>query len=72
MLFGRPPFQTKEVKTIYQNIKELKYSFPEDTDVSPLAMDLIRRILTTDPSESQPHLIAGTLTERPRRGPPVS
>lgn len=72
MLFGRPPFQTKDVKTIYQNIKELKYSFPDDTTVSPLAMDLIRSILTSDPKArpslddilADPWFVEGTFPDR--------
>lgn len=48
-LIGRPPFQTKDVKTIYKNIKANKYEFPSTVDISPMAKDLIESLLTSRP-----------------------
>jgi cell cycle serine/threonine-protein kinase CDC5/MSD2 len=55
MLFGKPPFQSKDVDVIYERIKKNDYKFPEDADVSPLAKDLISSILNVDP-EKRPSL----------------
>lgn len=44
-LFGRPPFQTKDVKAIYENIRENRYQFPVDSECSPMVKDLIRNLL---------------------------
>ncbi|KAG4306291.1 hypothetical protein PORY_000279 [Pneumocystis oryctolagi] len=49
MLIGKPPFQSKEVKAIYKNIRENRYVFPEDIPVSIEAKDLIGSLLDTDP-----------------------
>ncbi|KAK4048367.1 Cell cycle serine/threonine-protein kinase cdc5/MSD2 [Microbotryomycetes sp. JL221] len=51
LLVGKPPFQTKEVKNIYKNIKALNYEFPPDVTLSPEATDLIASILTQQPDE---------------------
>ncbi|ANB11240.1 polo kinase CDC5 [Sugiyamaella lignohabitans] len=51
MLFGKPPFQTKEIEDIYDRIANLSYSFPEKVKVSEDAKDLIRKLLVTDPVE---------------------
>jgi serine/threonine protein kinase len=51
LLFGRPPFQSSDVKAIYQNIKDNAYSFPETIPVSTSAKDLISSILTHDPDK---------------------
>ncbi|CAJ1380509.1 unnamed protein product [Effrenium voratum] len=50
MVFGRPPFETSDVKTTYKKIKNNQYVFPEAVRVSMQVKDLIRRILQTDPS----------------------
>jgi polo-like kinase 1 len=34
LLFGKPPFETQDVKTTYQKIKKNQYSFPEHVKVS--------------------------------------
>ncbi|CCJ28348.1 unnamed protein product [Pneumocystis jirovecii] len=49
MLIGKPPFQSKEVKAIYKNIRENRYVFPEDIPISLEAKDLIGSLLDTDP-----------------------
>ncbi|KAK4053369.1 Cell cycle serine/threonine-protein kinase cdc5/MSD2 [Microbotryomycetes sp. JL201] len=57
LLVGKPPFQTKEVKQIYRNIKALNYEFPPDVDLSPEAIELVASILTQQP-ENRPTLSA--------------
>ncbi|BEJ14590.1 hypothetical protein CspHIS471_0403570 [Cutaneotrichosporon sp. HIS471] len=51
LLIGKPPFQTKEVKAIYRRIRENRYEFPEDKEISASAQNLIMSILNTDPQE---------------------
>lgn len=51
LLIGKPPFQTKEVKAIYRRIRENRYEFPDDKEISASAQDLIMSILNTDPQE---------------------
>lgn len=55
LVVGQPPFQTKDVKTIYRRIKENRYEFPADREISRSARDLIMSILNTDP-EKRPTL----------------
>ena len=55
LLVGKPPFQCKEVKQIYQNIKENKYSFPPGLEISDEAKLLIGDLLNKDP-ENRPSL----------------
>merc|ERR1719230_1377984 len=55
VLFGRPPFETSEVKTTYRRIRHNQYTFPDAMSVSENAKDLITRILRTDP-RSRPSL----------------
>ncbi|CAN6608340.1 cell cycle serine/threonine-protein kinase Cdc5p/MSD2 [Trichomonascus vanleenenianus] len=50
MLFGKPPFQSRSVDTIYERVKTNDYSFPEDFSVSDAAKDLISDLLSTDPT----------------------
>ena len=50
-LVGKPPFQTKEVKEIYQKIKENAYTFPDNLVISNEAIDLISSILNNDPGQ---------------------
>ncbi|ODV86988.1 hypothetical protein CANARDRAFT_6551 [[Candida] arabinofermentans NRRL YB-2248] len=49
LLFGKPPFQAKDVQIIYDRIKHNEYKFPEDSTVSEEARVLIRDLLSTDP-----------------------
>ncbi|EJD40166.1 Pkinase-domain-containing protein [Auricularia subglabra TFB-10046 SS5] len=51
LLVGKPPFQTKDVKTIYQRIKANDYEFPADRPINVDAKELIASILTPDPRE---------------------
>ena len=51
LLVGRPPFQTSDVKSIYDRIKHNNYEFPPNKPISADAQDLISQILTQDPKE---------------------
>ncbi|KAJ7068077.1 kinase-like domain-containing protein [Mycena amicta] len=59
LIVGRPPFQTKDVKAIYQKIRNNDYTFPAPPAASPSvpARTLITDILTQDPSQ-RPTLLA--------------
>ena len=48
LLFGRPPFETNEVKLTYEKIKHCEYSFPKST-VSFSAKSFIERMLVVNP-----------------------
>ncbi len=49
LLIGKPPFQTKDVKAIYKRIRENRYEFPADKEISATAQDLIMSILNPIP-----------------------
>lgn len=51
LLIGKPPFQAKEVNTIYERIKLCDFVFPKDKIVSDEAKVLIRDMLSLDPLE---------------------
>ena len=51
LLFGKPPFETSDVKTTYRRIKMNAYSFPEHVSVSDAGKGIITRILNLDPSK---------------------
>jgi polo-like kinase 1 len=53
LLIGKPPFQTKDVKAIYKRIRENRYEFPRDKQISPSAQALIMSILNQDPGRSR-------------------
>ena len=48
LLIGRPPYETKDVKTTYRRIKMNLYTFPEKIELSPEAKSLIQSILIID------------------------
>lgn len=52
LLIGKPPFQTKDVKAIYKRIRENRYEFPADKEISSTAKDLIMSILNPNPGRS--------------------
>ncbi|EUC65454.1 Serine/Threonine kinase catalytic domain protein [Rhizoctonia solani AG-3 Rhs1AP] len=56
LVVGKPPFQTKDVKTIYKRIRDNKYEFPPERPISPDVQNLISVILTPVPEE-RPTLI---------------
>jgi len=49
LLYGAPPFQTKEIKQTYKRIRAGDYSFPSEPSVSESTKDLIRAALHPDP-----------------------
>ncbi|KAJ7095196.1 kinase-like domain-containing protein [Mycena belliarum] len=51
LVIGRPPFQTKDVKAIYQRIRNNDYAFPSPPPASPSipSRNLIGDILTPNP-----------------------
>lgn len=51
LLVGVPPFQQKKIEEIYKLIELNKYIFPSDCTLSSEAIDLITRILISNPSE---------------------
>lgn len=51
LLIGTPPFQQKKVEEIYRLIELNQYIFPPDCNLSSEAIDLITRILTTNPND---------------------
>lgn len=51
MLIGRPPFETRDVKTTYKRIQANDYSFPEAVPISFHARDIITKILTQNPAD---------------------
>ena len=48
MLVGKPPYETKDVKTTYRRIKMNLYNFPENVEISKEAKALISSILVVD------------------------
>jgi polo-like kinase 1 len=57
LVVGKPPFETKDVKTTYRRIKTNQYSFPPGAPVSEAAQDLITRLLAHEP-QNRPDLTA--------------
>ena len=51
LIIGKPPFETRDVKTTYKRIKSCAYTFPETAIISEAAKNLIVQILVTDPSK---------------------
>ena len=48
LLIGKPPFETRDVKTTYGRIRKAEYIFPENCKISNAAKNLIRKILVVD------------------------
>ncbi|KAG5190434.1 kinase domain protein [Tribonema minus] len=51
MLVGRPPFESRDVKSTYRRILQNVYAFPEGTAVSEDAKGLVRCMLQTAPDQ---------------------
>ena len=51
LLYGRPPFETSDVKKTYKRIKECQFTFNEDVAVCHQAKSLISKLLVIDPSK---------------------
>ena len=50
LLFGKPPFETNEVKTTYEKIKVCEYTFPK-TMVSNTAKEFVAKMLKLNPAD---------------------
>jgi serine/threonine protein kinase len=50
-VFGEPPFHAESETEIYTRIVRGRYSIPDDTEVSSQCLDLISRLLETDPGK---------------------
>jgi serine/threonine protein kinase len=50
LLFGRPPFETNDVKSTYEKIKQCEYSFPK-THASDQAKNFVRKMLVLNPAQ---------------------
>ena len=51
MIIGKPPFETKDVKTTYWKIQNTTYEYPEEAPISVEAKHLIDSILTYSPRD---------------------
>lgn len=51
LLIGKPPFQAKDVNTIYERIKCCEFGFPKEKAISNEAKVLIEDLLSLDPLE---------------------
>lgn len=51
LLFGKPPFQTKDVKLTYKRIRANEYEIPDEPAVSESTKALIRRALSHEPAD---------------------
>ena len=50
-LIGKPPYESKDVKSTYQRILRNEYSFPSHIPISQFARDLIASMLQTRPDK---------------------
>ena len=51
LLIGKPPFETRDVKTTYSKIRKADFSFPVTCKISLTAKNLIKKILNPDPKK---------------------
>ena len=51
LLIGKPPFETRDVKTTYIKIKKADFSFPITSKISLGAKNIIKKILILDPKK---------------------
>lgn len=51
LIIGKPPFETRDVKTTYKRIKMNAYTFPDNAIISEAAKNLISQILVSDPAK---------------------
>ena len=49
LLFGKPPYESNNVKLTYKKIMNNKFSYPENSGISAFAKDLIDRMLVLNP-----------------------
>ena len=50
-LVGKPPYESKDVKSTYQRILANKYEFPDSIPITNNAKDLISAMLQTNPQK---------------------
>lgn len=50
MLVGKPPFQSKDLDSIYKKIKKSTYEWPTNIEVSDSAKALVKSLLNRDPA----------------------
>jgi len=50
LLVGKPPYESRDVKSTYKRILSNKYAFPSSISISALAKDLISSMLQTNPA----------------------
>ena len=55
LIIGKPPFETKDVKTTYDRIRKNNYHFPDHVAISEQARDLVTWILNSRP-DNRPSL----------------
>ena len=63
LLVGRPPYESRDVKSTYKRILANTYSFPDHIPISEAAKDLVRAMLQTQP-EKRPSIGTSTRTKR--------
>jgi serine/threonine protein kinase len=51
LIYGRPPFESKDVKETYKKIKSGIFTFPDNLTVSQSLKDLIVGALQKDPAK---------------------
>uniref|UniRef100_A0A7S1BAX8 Serine/threonine-protein kinase PLK n=1 Tax=Corethron hystrix TaxID=216773 RepID=A0A7S1BAX8_9STRA len=51
LLVGKPPYESRDVKSTYKRILSNKYSFPSGLNLSDTARDLVSSMLQTNPSQ---------------------
>lgn len=66
LIVGKPPFQSKDVKAIYNRIRENRYDFPMDKPISESAQDLIVSLLNPSPGVCGGELTVDVLNARPK------
>jgi polo-like kinase 1 len=49
LVYGRPPFESKDVKDTYKKIKESSFTFPEHISTSAHLKHLVSSILQKEP-----------------------
>lgn len=49
LLVGKPPYEGENVQSTYKRIAKNNYAFPSDCIISPMAKDLIQKILVPNP-----------------------
>lgn len=50
-IFGRVPFHSESVITLYEKIQNDPVVFPDDVSISELLQDLLNKMLDKDPDE---------------------